>query len=120
MPRLGKKTLYLDLDALEKLENALQRFPGRPSLSSFLSEQLPTMADQIHRMADALQAGGIQGAAHLLGSVADAQKQLVELQEGIKDTLLTTENKDLEASEPVADVPPKKPRKSRAKKVAKE
>lgn len=120
MPRLGKKTLYLDLDAVDKLDAALARFPGRPSLSSFLSEQMPILADNIEQMADALEAGGLRGMAQMLGVAADAQKVLSELEDDIKNTLETAENPDKKLSEMVADVPPKKPRKPRAKKVVKE
>lgn len=120
MPRLGKKTLYLDLDALDKLDDALSRFPGRPSVSSFLSEQLPLMAENVHQMANALEAGGLRGMAQMLGVVSESHKVLSELEDDIKNTLATAENPDKKLSEMVADVPPKKPRKPRAKKVVKE
>jgi hypothetical protein len=48
---MGKKTLYLDLDALEALKDALKRHPGKPSLSSYLSQQIPQMAEILNRVA---------------------------------------------------------------------
>jgi len=47
MPRLGKKTLYLDLEALERMQEALNLLPGKPSLSSYLNEILPGLALQL-------------------------------------------------------------------------
>ena len=119
MPRLGKKTLYLDLDALEVMEAALNRFPGRPSVSSFLSEQLPLMADSLTKMADAMEANGLRGMADLLGIAADVEDMTKELQEDVKETLKTTKKADTPLSELAKDVPPKKPRKTPAKKVVK-
>lgn len=47
MARLGKKTLYLDLEALERMQEALDLLPGKPSLSSYLNEILPGLALQL-------------------------------------------------------------------------
>lgn len=117
MPRYGKKTLYLDLDALDKLRAALDRLPGRPSLSSYLNETLPVLADQMDRMTAAAERGGLRGIADFLGVVADVEDKKVEMEEDVKSTVRTAKNPDKPLSELVADVPPKKPRKSRAKKV---
>lgn len=57
MPRMGKKTLYLDLDALDALEAALKRLPGEPSLSSHLSKQFPMMTEILNKMADLVVPG---------------------------------------------------------------
>lgn len=116
MPRLGKQTLYLDMDALEELREALSRLPGRPSVSSYLSEQLPFMAQSIKTMADALEGRGLRGFADLVGAVAD-QEEAVKKE--VKQKLRTTKNADKPLSELVTDVPPKKPRKTAAKKVVK-
>lgn len=119
MPRLGKKTLYLDLDAMEELEAALSRFPGRPSISSFLSEQLPQMAKHMTTLADAMETGGLRGLAQMYGILGEVGKQMEAMEEDVKETLRTAKNPDKPLSELVADVPPKKPRKPRAKKVDK-
>ncbi|GGM60821.1 hypothetical protein GCM10008956_40560 [Deinococcus arenae] len=116
MPRLGKKTLYLDLDALEKLEAALNRLPGRPSVSSYLSEQLPLMADSIAAMVDALEGKGLRGLANVFGVAADMEEQV---KDEVKTTLKTSKKADKTLPELVSDIPPKKPRKPRAKKVDK-
>ena len=65
MPRLGKKTLYLDLDALDRLQAALLRLPGRPSVSSYLNDQLPQHAMQMEAMVEALEKGGLRGLASI-------------------------------------------------------
>lgn len=56
MPRMGKKTLYLDLDLTEKIDAALARIPGKPSFSALLTEHLPAMLEQAERMAIAVEA----------------------------------------------------------------
>lgn len=116
MPRLGKQTLYLDLDALEELREALSRLPGRPSVSSYLSEQLPFMAKSITSMVDALEGRGLRGFAELVGAVADMEESE---KKDLNQMLQTTKNADTPLSELVKDVPPKKPRKPAAKKVVK-
>lgn len=120
MPRLGKKTLYLDLDALDRLEAALSRLPGRPSVSSYLSEVLPQHADAMEKMTDAMEVGGLRGLSQFFGVVGDVGKQLEDAQKGIEKTLETAKHPDKPLSELAADVPPKKPRKPRAKKVVEE
>lgn len=114
MPRLGKKTLYLDLDALEKIQDALQRLPGRPSLSSYLNEQLPVMADVLDQMVTAAEKGGLRGMAQLLGVAAGMEEKVEEIAKIVEE--------DPNADKPVKmnDVPPKKPRASRSKKVVEE
>lgn len=119
MPRLGKKTLYLDLDALDQLETALKRLPGRPSVSSFLSEQLPVMAHNLNQMVEALEAGGLRGMAQMLGVASDLEKSLDQIKEDVKKAADTSENPDMPLSQMIEAVPPKKPRKPRAKKVDK-
>lgn len=116
MPRFGKKTLYLDLDALDRLQAALQRLPGRPSLSSYLNDQLPQHAEQMEKMVNALERDGLRGLAAMFTSAGD---MLVELEDDVKKTLQEAKNPDKKLSELVADVPPQKPRYSRPKKVVK-
>lgn len=116
MPRLGKKTLYLDLEALDRLQAALQRLPGRPSVSSYLNEQLPIHAQNMEEMVEALEQGGLRGLATLLQGSA---RMIVDLDADITKTLKEAKNPDKTLSEIAADVPPKKPRKSSAKKVVK-
>ena len=117
MPRMGKKTLYLDLEALDRLETALHRFPGRPSLSSFFNDLLPKMADQMEEMTAALERGGLRGMADLFGIVS---READTLEREVSATLQEVEDPDKKLSEIAKDVPPKKPRAPRAKKVAKE
>lgn len=116
MPRLGKKTLYLDLDAIDQLEAALSRLPGSPSVSSYLSEQLPIMAESVVAMVDLLEGRGLRGFANVFSAVADMEETA---NDEVKKTLQTTKNADKPLSELMADVPPKKPRKTVAKKVVK-
>lgn len=117
MPRLGKKTLYLDLDALDRLEAALKRFPGRPSVSSFLSEVLPSHARQMELMAESLETGGVRGLARMFGSVSE---DLIALDEDIKNTVEEATKKGTDKkklSEMAADVPPQKPRRAKVVKT---
>lgn len=58
MPRMGKKTLYLDLDQLARIEQALNSLPGKPSLSAFLSDNLNLIADKAEQLAELLQSRG--------------------------------------------------------------
>jgi hypothetical protein len=113
MPRLGKKTLYLDLDALERLQDALKRFPGRPSLSSFFNEWLPKMADTMTEMADAAERGGLRGIADMLQITT---REVVSIEDDVRKGVQEAKNPD-EPIIAVQDVPPKKPRKTRSKKV---
>lgn len=115
MPRLGKKTLYLDLDALDKIQAALQRLPGRPSLSSYLNEQLPVMADLLDQMVTAAEQGGLRGMASLLGVAADLEEKRQEIGNLVRED----ENADKPLAEIVKDIPPKKVRPGRPKKVVK-
>lgn len=129
---MGKKTLYLDLDAVDSLIDSLQRLPGRPSLSSYLNEQLPTMAVVLARMVSEAEKSGLRGAASLFQSAADELRNLdSELREVHEDPnpLFVVPLSDLaglppkkaatrrpgKSAEP-ADIPPKKaPRKRPAK-----
>lgn len=115
MPRMGKKTLYLDLDAVDKIHAALGRLPGRPSVSSYLNEQLPVMADMLDQMVTAAEKGGLRGMASLLGVAAGLEEKLEEIEKIVEED----ENADKPLAELVKDVPPKKPRKTAPKKVVK-
>ncbi len=108
--------MYLDLDAIDKLEEALSRLPGRPSVSSYLSEQLPFMADSIMGMVDALEGRGLRGFADLVGAAADQEESV---KKEVKQKLQTTKKADTSLSELVTGVPPKRPRKAAPKKVVK-
>lgn len=116
MPRLGKKTLYLDLEALDRLQAALQRLPGRPSVSSYLNEQLPMHAQNMEEMVEAMEQGGLRGLAAMFQGSA---RMLAEFDADITKALEEAKNPDKTLSEIAADVPPKKPRKPSAKKVVK-
>lgn len=116
MPRLGKKTLYLDLDALDRLQAALQRLPGRPSVSSYLNDQLPQHADQMEAMVEAMEQGGLRALAAMFQGSA---QMLTDMDQDITKALQEAKNPDKKLSEIVSDVPPKKPRKSSVKKVVK-
>lgn len=117
MPRYGKKTLYLDLDALDKLRAALDRLPGRPSLSSYLNDTLPALADQMDRMTLAAERGGLRGVADYLNVLGEVGAAAERIDEEVKTALETSEHPDKPLSQMVLDVPPKKPRKTSAKKA---
>ncbi len=118
MPRFGKKTLYLDLDALERIEATLQRLPGRTSLSSFLNEQLPTMARVLDDMVAAAERGGLRGLSDMLFVAAQTSSNMIDqIEPEVKKTLLEAKNPDAPLSELMRNVPPKKVRKTAPKKV---
>lgn len=117
MPRLGKKTLYLDLDALDRLDAALKRLPGRPSVSSYLSEVLPSHARQMELMVESMETGGVRGLAKMFGSISD---DLKALDEDVKKTVEEAKKKGTDTkklSELTADVPPQKPRRAKVVKT---
>ncbi len=118
MPRLGKKTLYLDLEALEVIEAALKRLPGRPSLSSFLNEQLPTMAKLLDDMVTTAQKGGLRGLSEMLLGAAKTSEIMVDaLEADVKKTLQGSKNPDKPLLQTLESIPPKKVRKTAPKKV---
>ncbi len=110
MPRMGKKTLYLDLDGIERIEAALAFFPGRPSLSSFLTDQFPAMADSLEQMAAVINAPSATSESLMAGLSAIADGQLESLV-AAKKTI-----RDVPPKEMVLDVPASKPK--RQKKLA--
>jgi hypothetical protein len=55
MPRMGRKTLYLDLDQLDRIQKTLDGMPGKPSLSAFLSDNLHLIAERAEQLAQLLQ-----------------------------------------------------------------
>lgn len=117
VPRLGKKTLYLDLDALDRLEAALKRFPGRPSVSSYLSEVIPSHARQMELMVESLETGGVRELAKMFGSL---NEELKTLDKEVTETFEEAEKRgtaDKKLSELAADVPPKKPRRAKVVKT---
>ena len=107
MPRLGKKTLYLDLDALARIQASLSKFPGKPSLSSFLNEQLPTMADSLERMVGFLTDSSFDVDAIKVGLNAVADEQL-ELLVAAKKMI-----RDVPPKDSVIDVPASKPKRQK-------
>lgn len=119
MPRLGKKTLYLDLDALDRLQAALQRLPGRPSVSSYLSEIIPQHAENMEQMVSAMEQGGVRGLAAMFSQAGQVLEGLDNEVKGFLKEAETQGKADSKLSELAKDVPPKKPRKSAAKKVVK-
>jgi hypothetical protein len=110
MSRLGKKTLYLDLEALAKIEAALAKLPGRPSLSSYFNDMLPSIADVLTEMVASAEKGGLRGIADM---IAVAGRHVTKKADEL-DVVLDEEKP---ASEPVKVVPPKKVRKTAPKKV---
>jgi hypothetical protein len=75
---MGKKTLYLDLDAVEALEAALSNMPGSPSVSSFLTQQLPLMASAMSQMSGFLAPGkSVIDVQTGLNVMADEQMELL-------------------------------------------
>lgn len=55
MARMGKKTLYLDLDQIEQIEQSLQDLPGKPSFSAFLSDNLALIQKEADRLVTLLK-----------------------------------------------------------------
>lgn len=112
---MGKKTLYLDLDACDRLEEVLHRLPGRPSLSSFLSDLIPRHADAMERMVAFLERDGVRGVSGLylelnneLGSeLAGALQKAEEI--GHASMPLS---EVMKLAEETGSIPPKKRRKS--------
>jgi hypothetical protein len=118
MSRFGKKTLYLDLEALKVIEAALNRLPGRPSLSSFFNEQLPTMAKLLDEMVTTAEKGGLRGIADmLLGAAKTAEIMVDGLEADVKKTLQSSKNPDKPLLQTLEAIPPKKVRKTAPKKV---
>jgi hypothetical protein len=89
---MGKKTLYLDLDGVDALQAALLRMPGKPSVSSFLSQQITLMADAMSQVSDFLQPGS---------SVIDVQVGLNVMADQQMEALIA-------AKKLLRDVPPEK------------
>jgi hypothetical protein len=106
---MGKKTLYLDLDGVDALEAALLRMPGKPSVSSFLSQQVASMADAMSQVSDFLQPGS---------SVIDVQVGLNVMADQQMEALVAAKKllRDVPPKEMVSDVPASKPK--RQKKLA--
>lgn len=111
MPRYGKKTLYLDLDALDELQVALSRLPGRPSLSSYFNDQLPSMAKLMTYMVQSAEEGGLLGLSRVLsGSLNDQISSLAQVESEINELKKDKKNLDLT----LVDIPPKKIKKSKS------
>lgn len=107
MPRMGKKTLYLDLDALERIEACLALIPGKPSLSSFLSEQFPALAENLERMVALMTAPSttLETLRAELNAVADEHLEtLVAAKKMIRD---------IQPNKKVIDVPASKPKRQK-------
>jgi hypothetical protein len=107
---MGKKTLYLDLDALERIEAALALIPGKPSLSAFLSEQFPPLAENLETMVNLMTAPSVTLETLRAGLNAAADDQL-EMLVAAKRMI-----KNIPPEETVLGVPASKPK--RQKKLA--
>lgn len=115
MARFGKKTLYLNLDAIEEIQAALSKFPGRPSVSSFINDHLPLMASTLTDMVKGFERAGMHGVADIADELFDSSLELLvsakaEIKKGRKQI------KDVPPQQPVSDVPASKPK--RQKKMA--
>ncbi len=121
MPRLGKKTLYLDLEALESIEASLSRLPGGgPSLSSFLNEQLPVLARGLDQMVTHAEKGGLRALSAMLAGGAEMISTMTdEVESQLQDAIATSEYPDTPLSQLPQSVPPKKTRRTAPKKVVK-
>jgi hypothetical protein len=109
---MGKKTLYLDLDGVDALEAALSRLPGKPSVSSYLSQQLPQMAEVLDKMSALLVPGATRESVAMGVNAAfdDALQVLVDAK-GVARKFQTTP-----PNIPAEGVPAPKPK--RQKKLA--
>lgn len=99
-PRMGKKTLYLNLDDLERLQRVLERLPGNYSISSFLTEMLPAFIQGLEDSAAAMEVGGYKGLYDLLQIPGEELRKVREQAELMK------EEKEQEGT--FTDIPPKK------------
>lgn len=108
MPRLGKKTLYLDLDALAKMQAALALLPGKPSLSSYLNELLPMQADMLEKSVIAAREGGLRGLAQMFQDFGDVALELHKETRAVLD-----EPEHIPPKEKVLDVPVSKPKRQK-------
>ncbi len=121
MPRLGKKTLYLDLEALDSIEASLGRLPGGgPSLSSFLNEQLPVLARGLDQMVTHAEKGGLRGLSAMLAGGAEMISTMTdEVEAQLQDAISTSKHPDIPLSQLPQNVPPTKRGKAGPKKVVK-
>lgn len=113
---MGKKTLYLDLDAVDSLNASLQRLPGRPSLSSFLNEQLPVLASTMERMVSEAEKSGLRGAASIFRSTGVLLEEFDAELQAITSDPDPALDKPLPLSRPEVSIPPKKRKSSKPKK----
>jgi methionine synthase I (cobalamin-dependent) len=106
---MGKKTLYLDLDALDALEAALSQMPGSPSLSAFFNQQLPVMASSMAKMSGLFVTGAtVDSVAQglnatfddLLGVMVETKREIRKVQ-------------DVQPKDKVIDVPASKPKRQK-------
>jgi hypothetical protein len=126
MARFGKKTLYLDLDALDKMQAALDRLPGRTSISSYLNENLPLLAELLESQVQAVTGGGLRGLAQMMQDLggtlqtideesrailAEPEKPVLEVKKLIKPA--RTVRKVVPPKEESVIVPPAKSRKAK-------
>lgn len=92
--KFGKKTLYLDLESIKRIEIALKKIPGRPSVSALLNSQLPLIAEMAESMAAAVETRDL---GLVLKSLADTKMtidrdasdvylEINELQQQLKST----------------------------------
>ncbi len=119
MPRLEKKTLYLDAEALDSIKASLARLPGGgPSLSSFLNEQLPVMARGLEQMVAHAEKGGLRGLSAMLAGGAEMISTMTdEAESKLQHAIATSKHPDMPLSQLPQNVPPKKTRKTAPKKV---
>jgi hypothetical protein len=104
---MGKKTLYLDLDALERIEASLALIPGKPSLSAFLSEQFPPLAENLETMVSLMLAPSVTLETLRAGLNAVADDQL-EMLVAAKKMI-----RDIPPKETVIDVTASKPKRQK-------
>ncbi len=109
MPRMGKKTLYLDLDAVEALEAALDRLPGQPLLSPYLSQQLLPMSEVVNKMADLLIPGATRESVAMGVNAAfdDALQMVLDAKGVVKKA------QNIPPDEAVLDVTASKPKRQK-------
>ncbi len=103
MSKFGKQTLYLDLESVTRIRAALERLPGKPSVSSFVNEHLPAMADQLERMVDLLTspAASLESVRSGLDAIMDDTLAFaLQVKKDMRE--------DVPPKESVLDVPPSK------------
>ena len=112
MPRKGKKTLYLDLDAIDSIQESLDQLPGNPSVSSYLNDCLPLLALSLKDLVRESKRSSLRGAAEAFRQAADG---LLIVDDQFAE-IIADPNPNYDVPLDKWDVPPKKSKSRKSKK----